>query len=319
MKTSLNYSRSSRLHAALFLAITLGLLAVQSVFAANGTPNYLDNNGATAGFGVLSGNFGLTNNPQKWTTSSAGTTAPTSFAASAQMTFGAAAGDSTASGTYTVTANNAATNSPPATLLTTVNGIVVNSTGANVLVNWIGNMRQGAASTWTVNSGSALITTGNANNGGFNHNNQSTTFTGGGIIAFQNALCANAQSAVQTENLITQNAYGILFSNGTGIPSQWRIDDCYMPAATNAIFAPANVTLDSFVITQLKQAAGTGIACTNMQNSDLILGAVPISISGTSTSNFIVGGNGVTTGTRVKTVVVDKLTGAIHAAAFLTP
>ena len=126
-------------------------------------------------------------------------------------------------------------------------------------------------------------------------------------------------SAVQTENLITQNAYGILFSNGTGIPSQWRIDDCYMPAATNAIFAPANVTLDSFVITQLKQAAGTGIACTNMQNSDLILGAVPISISGTSTSNFIVGGNGVTTGTRVKTVVVDKLTGAIHAAAFLTP
>lgn len=126
-------------------------------------------------------------------------------------------------------------------------------------------------------------------------------------------------SAVQTENLATQNAYGVLFSNSAGTPSQWRVDDCYFPAATNGIFAPATVTLDSFVITQLKQAAGTGIVCTNMQNSDLIPGSTPITISGTSTKNFIVGGNGVTIGSRVNTVVIDKLTGTIHAAAFLTP
>lgn len=125
-------------------------------------------------------------------------------------------------------------------------------------------------------------------------------------------------SAVQTENAATQNAYGILFSNNSAIPSQWRIDDCYFPASTNAIFAPASVTLDSFFITQLKQNTGTGITCTNMQNSDLAAGGVPITISGTSTKNFIVGGNGITIGTKVNTVVIDKTVGSIHANSFLT-
>jgi len=56
-----------------------------------------------------------------------------------------------------------------------------------------------------------------------------------------------------------------------------------------------------------------------MQNSDLIPGSTPVTISGASTKNFIVGGNGVPTGSRVNTVVIDKLTGVIHAAGFVTP
>jgi hypothetical protein len=126
-------------------------------------------------------------------------------------------------------------------------------------------------------------------------------------------------SGVQSENLTTQNAYGILFSNVTGIAVDWWIDDCYLPAATNAIFAPANVTLDSFWIAQLKQSAGTGVTCTNMQDSNLIMNGVPVTISGTSTSNFVVGLSAITIGSKVKTVVIDKSTGNIHAAAFLTP
>src|SRR5262249_19657357 len=47
-------------------------------------------------------------------------------------------------------------------------------------------------------------------------------------------------SGLQTENLTTQNLYGVLFSNVTGIATQWRIDDCYLPASTNGLFAPAN-------------------------------------------------------------------------------
>jgi len=124
-------------------------------------------------------------------------------------------------------------------------------------------------------------------------------------------------SGVETENLTTQNLYGITFSNVAGTPSQWRIDDCYFPALTNAIFAPALVVLDSFFITQIKQLSGTGVACTTMQNSHCEMGAVPITISGTSTSNFIIGSNTITIGTRTKTTTIDSNTGDIRTNGVL--
>lgn len=122
---------------------------------------------------------------------------------------------------------------------------------------------------------------------------------------------------VQSENLTTQNFYGILFSNHAVIPSQWRIDACFFPATTNGIFAPPLVTLDSFFISQFKQNAGTGILCTTMQNSECFLGAVPITILGTSTSNLITTVGAIFIGSRVKTTTLDKNTGSLQTTGTL--
>lgn len=147
-------------------------------------------------------------------------------------------------------------------------------------------------------------------------NCENTTGTGGRSIIYVDMTNGPSShihlSGVQTENNTTQNQYGILFSNVSGTPSQWRIDNCYFPALTNGILAPALVTLDSFFITQFKQNAGTGIVCTNMQNSTCHLGSTPITISGTSTSNDISTTNTITIGTRVKTTTLDKNTGDIR-------
>ena len=90
-----------------------------------------------------------------------------------------------------------------------LNGVLINSTGANITFTGSANVHPTSSSTWTVAAGSSLTvndtrqsfdtTTGTVK--GLNWNNQATTFAGGGTINFPTPFGANSATALFTENM----------------------------------------------------------------------------------------------------------------------
>jgi autotransporter-associated beta strand protein len=173
-------------------AATLLLWSPTVSFAANGTAQYIDFNGATAGFGTPTGT------PDQlstiWTTDNTGSTATTAYTSGDQMTFGAVSGDTSLQGTFSVNLNQATGQ--------VLNGIVVNSTGLNVTLTGTANVHPTSSSTWTVAAGSTLTesdtrqTSGSTTGKGLNFNNQTITMTGGGTINIATALGANSTGSM---------------------------------------------------------------------------------------------------------------------------
>jgi hypothetical protein len=134
------------------------------------------------------GNY-LFGSPITWTTSSAGTTAPTAWVTGDQMTFGAVAGDTSLQGTFSVNLDSG----------NHLGGILVNSTGLNITLNGSANTFPSGAQTWTVNSGSTLTESDTRHNG-LNFNNDAVTFAGAGTLSFGTVMGAGSSAAL-TDNM----------------------------------------------------------------------------------------------------------------------
>ncbi|MEI6077145.1 MAG: autotransporter-associated beta strand repeat-containing protein [Verrucomicrobiota bacterium] len=184
MKTS----RSTHCRNILSLLTAIGALAILIPFGvrANGTAYYFDVNGTTAGFGSPSGNY--TNNNAWWSTDATGVAAPAALSSGRQMTFGAAASDFNGN-TFTLNLTNI-----------NWNGLLINSTNANITFVGTGNGYISGACTWTVPSGSTLTDAVLFNTFGLNFNNQNITLNGGGTINFNSCVGYNDTANV-VENM----------------------------------------------------------------------------------------------------------------------
>ena len=168
-------------------------LAAMSAFGTNGTAYYFDVNGTASGFGSPSGTYNLSS-ATDWNSSSAGTNTPGLFPNTSQMTFGNAAGD-LASSTFTINCD----------FSLSLNGILFNSTSANVTLLGTANIYLPGASTpttFTVAAGSTLTESNTFNGVGLNFNDTPLTLSGGGTINFNTTLGYNAWGST---GLITQN------------------------------------------------------------------------------------------------------------------
>ncbi len=162
------------------------LLALVSGVRANGTAYYFDVNGTTAGFGSPSGSY--TNNGPWWSTDATGVAAPGALSSGRQMTFGAADTDFNGN-TFSVNLTNI-----------NWNGLLINSTNANITLVGSENGYISGSSTWTVAAGSTLTEAVLFNNFGLNYNNANITLNGGGTINFNSCVGYN-DSANIVENM----------------------------------------------------------------------------------------------------------------------
>jgi hypothetical protein len=115
------------------------------------------------------------------------------------------------------------------------------------------------------------------------------------------------------EDTTFYHQYGVFVSNVAGVTGDWAIQDCYLPNTVAAIASGALVTLDKFNVAQISEQAGNGMLVSgNLQNSTINAGtSLPLTVTGTSTSNLIIG-TVTSIGVRVKTTVVDTTTGNIQ-------
>jgi len=192
-----------------FFGLTLALAGfVPAAWAANGTADYLDVNGATAGFGTPSGIFAETG--AYWDTSASGTGTPASFVSGDQMTFTNAATDATG-GICAINLNYSGGSK--------INGVVDNCTNSIIQLGGTaaadGNdhfdasgltisVVPGSTLIWADTRNSGTSVAGGGGSGGFNMNSESATFTGGGTNIFNTYMGAN-ESALLTLNGATIN------------------------------------------------------------------------------------------------------------------
>jgi fibronectin-binding autotransporter adhesin len=164
------------------------LTFIPAAFAGNGTANYLDFDGTNPGFGSPSD---TSQSAFMWSTSAAGTATTTALPSGAQMTIGAVASDFLGSSPFTITMNVASN----------MQGIIINSANVNVTLIGTGNSRNSSnpniwsitnGSTLTMNDTRQLFATGV---NGYNWNNVTVTFQGGGTYNFQTPFGANSTAS----------------------------------------------------------------------------------------------------------------------------
>ncbi len=122
----------------------------------------------------------------------------------------------------------------------------------------------------------------------------SASLTANGRALVYVDMTRGASNFALIEGLTGENAkyiqrYGIFFSNNAYSPTGWNIDSCRLPAATNAIYAGASVTLDNFHIRNISEQSSRGLlAAGTVQNSVLSTAAMKLSISD-SKHNVLIG------------------------------
>jgi fibronectin-binding autotransporter adhesin len=216
--------KKNRLHTSLFqicrhtpLAVLLTgviLALAPAALAGNGTPDYLDLNGSTAGFGTPSGV--IDQSGANWDTSASGTGTPAAFASGDQMTFTNAATDATG-GICAINLNSD----------DSINGVVDNCTNSIIQLggtatadsndhfssaNIVVSVVPGSTLIWadTRNSGTSAV--GGGGSGGFNMNKENITFSGGGTNTFNTYMGANCSLS---NSLITLNGATINLNYST--------------------------------------------------------------------------------------------------------
>jgi fibronectin-binding autotransporter adhesin len=183
------------------LAVTPFMTRFVSVASAtNGTAEYFDVNGTTAGFGVTVPGTNYDQAGDYWSTSSAGTATTGTFAQGDQLTIGSVATDF-AGQTFTIALDSASNQD--------LNGIAINGTSANVTLNGSANVHLDASQTWTV-AGSSVLTEDDTRQspGGLNWNNEAVTFEGTGTINFLTPMGCNSASTTITETMGSGNTQG---------------------------------------------------------------------------------------------------------------
>jgi autotransporter-associated beta strand protein len=163
------------------LAAAVCVLFAPLAVNANGTPYYFDVDDITPGFGSPSGSYDM-NASALWSTDPTGSATTAAFDPfwdpGVQWTFGATDTDFDGA-TFTINANSADD-------WFRINGIVINSTNANITLS--GNNKingSGSDQTWSIATGSTLTVNGDyGNSGGMNWggNGVGVTFTGGGTF-----------------------------------------------------------------------------------------------------------------------------------------
>jgi autotransporter-associated beta strand protein len=191
--------------AGLLLALAALILAPGNL-RANGTAYYLDVNYPTLGLGSPSGTYNQ--GDTWWTTDPTGATQPVALPILVQMTFGASPSDFNGTA-FTINMNVNAGD---------WNGLLVNSTNANITINGNQNAYLSGAQTWTVAAGSTFTDDVTWGAGGLNFNNVALTLTGGGTINFQTALGYNSGSAITEADSglgLTVNLWASSITTGT--------------------------------------------------------------------------------------------------------
>jgi len=171
------------------------LFVIPTVFGANGTTQYIDVNGTTAGFGTPSGTINQTD--ASWSTDPNGLATPVAFVSTDAMALGSNFTD-LASSTFSVNLNSGSD----------INGVVVNAGNVSVTLTGSANTHPTTSSTWFVTN-TSLLTLDDTRQAfdsgstvkGLNWNNQAVTFTGSGTFDFLTPFGCNSPSAVQTENM----------------------------------------------------------------------------------------------------------------------
>ncbi|HEV7611168.1 MAG TPA: hypothetical protein VGO37_04785 [Steroidobacteraceae bacterium] len=132
----------------------------------------------------------------------------------------------------------------------------------------------------------------------------SASLTANGRALVYVDMTRGASNFALIDGLTGENAkyiqrYGILFSNNAFTPTGWSIGSCRLPAATNAIYAGASVTLDNFHIRNISEQSSRGLlAAGTVQNSVLSTSAMRLSIVN-SKNNVLMGhSEGWAVGTR---------------------
>ncbi|MCX6876009.1 MAG: Ig-like domain repeat protein [Verrucomicrobia bacterium] len=145
------------------------------IIAGNGTPYYLDTDGATARFQASDGvtyNFG----DSYWNPNGSGIGTLAALTTDSQITIGTTSSDF-AGQTFSINDNTGLF----------FKGLVINS--GSVHVNLVGTGWFASAGTWTVATGSLLSVSGNyAGNPGMNYNGNAITLAGGGTLDFNTML-----------------------------------------------------------------------------------------------------------------------------------
>ncbi len=295
MKTRFLTCLSPHFRRGLLLSAACGVLAVPAAWAAN---YYADFNGATAGFGTpVSGD---TDASLIWSTSAAGTVAPAAFpnSGSAYFTYGAAPGDTTLQGTFSV--GLASGNS--------FGGITVNSTGLNITMNGSGN-EHGASVPWYINAGSTLTMSSTRQApGGLNFNKTVVTLIGGGTFNFGTAVGGNDGTAgsgflqnmtngtvnIYETNLtvgyISTYAGNYTLTNGTLNFASAQSAGTFSGflSANSSVFAINGGTVDNTSGSPLSLAMGSGTISLGGNfiftgSSSLDFGAAPVALTGNRT------------------------------------
>jgi len=94
---------------------------------------------------------------------------------------------------------------------------------------------------------------------------------------------------VTGENAADDQNYGVYFGDTVRTCTGWSIKNFRIPNKTRAIFAHANVTLDSLHVDQISEVVAHGLQAAGTIQNSYIHGKNLIAIIGTSTSNTIIG------------------------------
>jgi fibronectin-binding autotransporter adhesin len=184
-------------------------------------------------------------------------------------------------------------------------GITIGAT--NTIITFVGtaNTHFTAADTLTVAAGSTLIMD-DTRDGGFNFNNEATTFAGGGTIQFEDMIGANLTTALTTENM---TGAGTVILSETSTGSNPRDAGGFTLTAGTLVFATVFAGANAFNFTNVHPFSINGGSIDNTSGNPMVLAIGPIGYSiggnftftGSSSLDF---GTAVVTNTGNNTVTV---------------
>jgi autotransporter-associated beta strand protein len=282
-------------------------LGSKSAFAAN---YYFDNNGATAGDGVVNNSiYAWSTNTANWSTSSAGTVATAAWVITNTAYFGGMAGD-TAGWNYTMSAD--------ATVTKFGGGINVGSVAPGTVTfvnNGNPNFYLNNNLSWTVAAGSTLIDNVVAGNGAVNLNNKILTLTGAGNVTIGGGGLDHATSGV------LDNLTGIMTINAAAKGSFDTTSTFSWNSGSLALGDPFALGSAQFII---GSSASTNLNLSNINAGAMTLTSVgPITVNSSFSftgSNSLSFGSGLVTLNTTPTINVagNTLTfqSAIGGASF---
>ncbi len=176
---------------ALLAGLCLAIFALMpAAFAGNGTASYLDFDGTTPGFGSP---FDTTETSLTWDASNAGTGASVARPTGTQLTIGTVASDFLGSAPFSINMNGGGN----------LQGIIINSANVNVTLTGNANTHNNSTpNVWSITNGSTL-TVNDTRQGfdsagtvkGFNWNNLTVTFQGGGTFNFPTPFGCNSTAS----------------------------------------------------------------------------------------------------------------------------
>ena len=277
------------------------------VDAINGTPYYLDVNGATAGFGDLNGKTNETSTV--WTPDVSGLGTPVAFPADAQFAFGYPGTTGINNTTNTINLDGSQWK-----------GVSIN-VPCSVTLSGSGGYLNGAQ-TWYVVAGATLIEsiqTPFVGYGGLNWNQSPVTFQGGGTIQFNTSPGFNGSTVTITQNMLPSGTVNFMREwTGTAsygpIQSSYTLQNGILNFATSAsagafqgmrvgnLFTINGGTLDN--------TSGAPITLVSSNNSCRIGGSFTFAGS----SSMSLGTNSVNLGTVTPTITVNANTFTIGGA-----